>query len=85
MQSVRGWAGGMVMRWVLCGRRRMLRSKDLKLLEGAARNEKKICYILVADEKQRRLDYEKSIVCITKNQPRRPGRVWAALDWSGLR
>ncbi|CAL2244347.1 unnamed protein product [Prunus armeniaca] len=42
-------------------------------------------YILVADEKQRRLDYEKSIVCITKNQPRRPGRVWEALDWSGLR
>ncbi|CAL8172961.1 unnamed protein product [Prunus armeniaca] len=68
MQSVRGWGGGMVMRWVLCGRRRLLRS-----------------YMLVADEKQRRLDYEKSIVCITKNQPRRPGRVWAALDWSGLR
>ena len=48
MQSVRGWGGGMVMRWVLCGRRRLLRSKGLKLLEGAARTDKKICkHILI--------------------------------------
>ncbi|CAL9007181.1 unnamed protein product, partial [Prunus brigantina] len=42
-------------------------------------------YILVANEKQRLLDYEKSIVCITKNRPRQPGRVWAALGGSGQR
>ncbi|CAL8074198.1 unnamed protein product [Prunus armeniaca] len=68
MQSVRGWGGGMVMRWVLGWRSWLLRSKGLKLLEGAARNEKKIY------EKQRLLDYEKSIICITKNRPRLPGR-----------
>ncbi|CAL8165914.1 unnamed protein product [Prunus armeniaca] len=30
MQSVRGWGGGMVLRWVLGGRRRLLRTPIIK-------------------------------------------------------